>query len=90
MIADAILSMMQTVFLWAMAVLDFAMGGPPGWVETAIGSVQTILGYTWAFNYWVPLEWFVPVGLFVVSIKFPIFIGRVAITIWDIVRGAGA
>jgi len=90
MFSDWLLSMLQTIFLWAMWVLDVAMVGPPIWINTAIGSVQTVLGTMWAFNYWMPFEWFVPVGLFVISVKFPVFLARVVITVWNIVRGSGA
>jgi hypothetical protein len=89
MIYDAILAFFEQVWVVMMGSMSLAMGSPPDWTVQGIAATEMIMSRVWGLNYWVPFEWVVPIGIWVTSVRFPLFVIRVGITIWNLVRGAG-
>ena len=90
MIADALLSALESLVLFFMRTVDMWVSGPPGWLDDGIGAVSTIMSYTWGFSYWVPFEWFVPVMATVIGFRSGGLIIMIAKTLFNLLRGSGA
>ena len=91
MILDSLLHELEQLMLFFMWELEKLIPSAPApWMDVAIASVQAVLAHLEEFWAWVPIEWFVPVVGFVMSVKLAALIARTIITVWDLGRGSGA